>query len=498
MRQPQRARLGLVFVIMLLTCAAKAQTANSKDGAGRQSIAPSVVVNGQGFGPIPDGTVGGPGNWGAPRNITFTTSGLVGRASNVMVSVTMTHTWVGDLEITLHAPGGQGAHVLLSRVGATSSGSSGDSSNLSGTYTFSDGASANPWSVATSPECGGDCIVTPQLYRTTVAGPTTNPAAVTSMNAFFNRFLFFNGTWTLSIRDGTVNDIGSVTAATLTVETHFTRAPFDFDNDDKTDYSVFVPGSGEWWYLRSSDNASRAFQFGASSDIIAPADFTGDGKTDIAFFRPATGFWYVLRSEDLTYFAFPFGQNGDIPVPADYDFDFKADPAVYRPGAAAMWYINRSTGGTTAQQFGGAGDLPIPEDYDADGKTDVAIYRPSVAEWWLFKSRDGVIGLQFGLPGDKTVVADYTFDGRADVAFFRPSTGEWFILRSQNLSYYSFPFGQNGDIPVVGDFDGDGKSDPTVFRPSAGMWFVNRSTGGTSFVPFGTAGSIPVPAAYGR
>ena len=59
------------------------------------------------------------------------------------------------------------------------------------------------------------------------------------------------------------------------------QKPFDFDGDGKTDISIFRPTGGEWWYLRSSDNQNRAFQFGNSSDKLVPADFTGDGKTDM-------------------------------------------------------------------------------------------------------------------------------------------------------------------------------------------------------------------------
>jgi hypothetical protein len=76
------------------------------------------------------------------------------------------------------------------------------------------------------------------------------------------------------------------------------RRFIDFDGDARTDISIFRPGPGEWWYLRSSDGGDRALQFGNSTDKLAPADFTGDGKTDIAFWRPSTGEWFVLRSED--------------------------------------------------------------------------------------------------------------------------------------------------------------------------------------------------------
>ena len=275
------------------------------------------------------------------------------------------------------------------------------------------------------------------------------------------------------------------------------RAPFDFDGDGKTDLSVFKPGPGEWWYLRSVDGGNRAFQFGASTDLLTPADFTGDGKTDIAFFRPSTGFWFVLRSEDFSFFSFPFGVSSDVPVPADFDGDNKADPAIFRP-SNATWFINRSTGGTTIQQFGVNGDRPIAGDYDGDGRADLAIYRPNVAEWWLLRSTAGVVAAQFGTLGDKTAVGDYTGDGKTDVAFWRPSNGSWFVLRSEDFSFFSFPFGMNGDTPAPGDYDGDGRWDPAIFRPTSATWFINRSTGGTTVVGFGSPTDAPIPAAFVR
>lgn len=137
------------------------------------------------------------------------------------------------------------------------------------------------------------------------------------------------------------------------------RSPFDFDGDGRTDISIFRPGPGEWWYLRSSDGGNRAFQFGSSSDRLVPGDYTGDGRADIAFWRPATGFWFVLRSEDFSFFGFPFGVANDINVPGDYDGDGKFDAAVFRP-SNATWYIERSTAGTAIVGFGLTGDTPVP------------------------------------------------------------------------------------------------------------------------------------------
>ena len=160
---------------------------------------------------------------------------------------------------------------------------------------------------------------------------------------------------------------------------------FDFDGDSKTDIGIFRPAPSEWWYLRSSDGANRAFQFGSSTDKIVPADYTGDGKTDLAFYRPTSSEWFVLRSEDFTFYGFQFGTSGDKPAPGDFDRDGKADPAVFRPSQTA-WYIANSSGGTTITQFGVAEDIPQVNDYDGDGKADLAVFRPTPAEWWIRSS----------------------------------------------------------------------------------------------------------------
>ncbi|HSK74121.1 MAG TPA: VCBS repeat-containing protein, partial [Pyrinomonadaceae bacterium] len=241
--------------------------------------------------------------------------------------------------------------------------------------------------------------------------------------------------------------------------TSLNDARFDFDGDGRTDFSVFRPSTGEWWYMQSSDGNDRSFPFGTSTDRIVPADYTGDGVTDIAFFRPSTNQWFILRSENLSFFSVTFGAAGDIPVPADFDGDGEGDLAVFRP-SESNWYINRSSGGLTIVRFGTDSDFPVPADYDGDGAADLAVFRPSVGEWWILRSSDGESrAFRFGSSTDKPVPADYTGDGRADIAFYRPSTGEWFVLRSEDNSFYSAPFGESGDIPVPGDYDGDERDD---------------------------------------
>ncbi|MEZ5426413.1 MAG: SBBP repeat-containing protein [Pyrinomonadaceae bacterium] len=279
---------------------------------------------------------------------------------------------------------------------------------------------------------------------------------------------------------------------------------FDFDGDGRTDFSIFRPSVGQWWYLKSSDGGNNAFTFGNSSDKLVPADYTGDGKTDIAFFRPSAApgddNWFVLRSEDSSFYSFPFGVSTDIATAGDFDGDGRADAAVYRPSGGTWFILRSSDNGTTIQNFGIAEDKPVVADYDGDGMDDIAVYRPSVSQWWILRSTAGLIVYQFGVNGDQTMPGDYTGDGKADVAFFRPSAApgddNWFVLRSEDSSFYSFPFGVSTDIPTAGDFDGDGRMDAAVFRPSTRTWFVQGSTSGVLIVDFGVPGDIPIPSVF--
>ena len=497
LRSNLKTLIPILILLALLSVSVTAQATHCSDSLPRNErpSAPSSVFPGMGTGAIPEAT-GGPANWAAPLNITFNVNGVNGLIRHIVLNISMTHTYVGDLEVVLHSPNAQTGNVVFARVGATSMASFGDNSNLSGTYTFSDFATANPWTVATNQACGTDCVVTPQAYRSTQAGPSTNPAPMTSFRSAFTNTLVPNGTWTLRIRDGGGGDTGFVTAASLSIETFYSRTNFDFDGDDKTDIGIFRPGSAQWWINRSSTGSTFALQFGAATDKLVPADFTGDGRTDVAVWRPSTGEWFVLRSDNFSYYAFPFGTNGDIPAPDDYDDDGRADAAVFRP-SNGMWFIQRSSGGGIAsQQFGAPGDVPVVGDYDVDGCADMAIYRPSNGEWWINRTRWGVLNVQFGAPGDKPVPGDYSGDGKTDAAVWRPSNGTWYVLRAENMTMYSMTFGASGDIPTPGDYDGDFKADAAVFRPSNSTWYVLRWTGGTMIQQFGAAGDRPIPNAF--
>nr|MBP9664221.1 VCBS repeat-containing protein [Pyrinomonadaceae bacterium] len=213
------------------------------------------------------------------------------------------------------------------------------------------------------------------------------------------------------------------------------RAPFDYDGDGKTDFSVFRPSSGAW-YLQRSTAGFQGLQFGASGDKLAPADYDGDGKTDIAIYRPSTGIWYILNSSNGTVSYPVFGVAEDLPAPGDYDGDGKADITVFRPSQGTWYRTNSSNGTTFGMQFGQNGDVPTVGDFDGDGKNDLGIFRPSVGDWYNIRSSNGsVFGERFGQIGDRIAPADYDGDGKTDIAIYRPSTGLWVVRKSATATY---------------------------------------------------------------
>jgi hypothetical protein len=186
--------------------------------------ASAQVYPGTGVGAIPDGLAGTPPQFGAPLVVSFAVSGLSGNVTSVGVEFALTHTFVGDVEAILAAPGGAPTLAPVSRIGVQTATSFGDSSNYSGLYGFEDAsAAANIWTVALAGACGDGCNVAPAIYRSTAPGGAgqTNPPPVTSFNTVFGGLTpaQANGTWTLTFRDAAAADLGTVTVANLFINT---------------------------------------------------------------------------------------------------------------------------------------------------------------------------------------------------------------------------------------------------------------------------------------
>ena len=202
--------------------------------SGSPSPTPANFFTGTNLGAIPDNDCSGPG-----RQISFAVSGISNPVSNVTVSFTGTHTFVGDLDVKLIAPNGTTSAFIFTFVGNGTNPISGDSSDLNGTYTFFDAAVNNLTAAATT--VGPTTAVPPGNYRAS-DGTGTNIA----LDAVFANLANPNGTYILQFNDCSAGDTGSITAATLSLNGPTpTPLPVGGFEGDVNRQAVGVAGTGD-------------------------------------------------------------------------------------------------------------------------------------------------------------------------------------------------------------------------------------------------------------
>jgi subtilisin-like proprotein convertase family protein len=173
---------------------------------------------GTGLGVIPDAVACAP-TPGTPLNVSFNVSGIdLGALADIRVTgLTMTHGFVGDVVARLIAPNGD-SQVLFGRTGAVAPAASGDDSNLSGPYTFTDHATPSNggwWEAAAALSSIGS-VPAGDYFATSTGGDPSGGSPV-SLTGAFTGVVDPNGTWTLRFTDGCAGAVGSVTAAALEV-----------------------------------------------------------------------------------------------------------------------------------------------------------------------------------------------------------------------------------------------------------------------------------------
>lgn len=170
-----------------------------------QTARPETIFVGTNVGAIPDNDCTGPG-----RQINFAVTGITTPISNVRVSFTGTHTFVGDLDVRLIAPDTSTSAFIFTFVGNNIDPNFGDSSDLNGTYNFFDMA-VNNFSAAAA-AVGPTTPIPPGDYRSSdVTG------ANTSLDPVFANLAVPNGTWILKFNDCAQGDTGTIIAATLSL-----------------------------------------------------------------------------------------------------------------------------------------------------------------------------------------------------------------------------------------------------------------------------------------
>jgi subtilisin-like proprotein convertase family protein len=146
------------------------------------------------------------------------------------ISITMGHTFAGDLVITLTSPGGQTADVLV-RPGVATATGFGNGDNLGS----SNSSSAPGTALYTFVNAGGTAFPTATASGGLIASGTYNRASaanatVVTGGASGNDFSVFNGTdlngvWTLTIRDLASGDTGTVASWSLDIASRPVPAP---------------------------------------------------------------------------------------------------------------------------------------------------------------------------------------------------------------------------------------------------------------------------------
>lgn len=149
---------------------------------------------------IPDG-IGGTcyQSPGAPLTKTIVVTGVPGSvtlASQITINLNLSHTWLGDLTVSITPPGGSPIN-LIERLGATISGTCGTSSDFSSANTLSFNAANTNTITIFSPIAAGNYLPT--------AGSINPPGNLANLIG-----ASYNGNWVLSVLDGTVQDVGQL------------------------------------------------------------------------------------------------------------------------------------------------------------------------------------------------------------------------------------------------------------------------------------------------
>jgi subtilisin-like proprotein convertase family protein len=495
------------------------------------NAAPAASFPGVGTGAIPDDATGiCHSTEGTPLNITFNVTGITGSVTNVAVSLAGTHTWMGDLSVTLIAPNSM-SHVIFARTGATvASGevpeSYGQGDDLQGgTYNFADSNTSPPsggwWQEAFSGDANH--VMTPGDYRTTASGGdgAISPAPATSMNAAFAGIVNANGTWTLRITDGCAGDAGNISAATLTIVGGGAFTPdanVDMNGDGKSDFVIiretttsFAPETNSALPATPRRNPDLKPKYPSRRSSANLASFVGSPLYWWVAFNGGAGGYRVEQMGDSAT---------DHPIPEDFDGDGKDDFAVWTPGTQAYFQILQSSNNTVRSEAFGQ-DLDVPEvvgDYDGDNKADPAVFRcPEFTAgqcYYFFRgSKNNPAGnityfpWGYGLDGDYfPYIGDFDGDGKYDFCLQRElpigsNLGQFVLFRSSDLSVEYINWGFFTDNLVPGDYDGDGRTDFCVRRsndPSVGArtYYVLTRNGPHFQTSWGATSDESVPGDY--
>lgn len=218
---------------------------------------------GTGGGAIPDGQNATPeASPGTPVAISFNVVGVTGPITSIALVIDINHTYVGDLNVALYAPGGSPSVPVFWRVGAASSTDLGFPADLNGVYTFSDlTGTANFWNAAQTagagviPAGGSD-------YLAETPGGQAGGGTSQQMSPTFSGMSSaqINGTWMLIVQDVTLGDTGSLNGASLIIGTSGGGRGGDDGGSDDGSCSTGTGSPGTLWLLLAAAGSIAAIR----------------------------------------------------------------------------------------------------------------------------------------------------------------------------------------------------------------------------------------------
>jgi hypothetical protein len=145
---------------------------------------------------------------------TVNVSGVVGSRNVRSVSLTGTHSWLGDIEVRVYPPAAAPPPSTAGTV-VVASPPDGRACNLSGTYRLIDSAAQSI--DAATVGCADATNLAPGDYRTSTYGGGVNPGPVTSLSTTFGALtdVQANGNWLICVFDFAAPDGGSITSTAL-------------------------------------------------------------------------------------------------------------------------------------------------------------------------------------------------------------------------------------------------------------------------------------------
>ena len=360
---------------------------------------------------------------------------ITGNIEDLDIAISMSHSWIGDVDMVLESPDGLAQLVLFARTGVHRFNEFGGNSILFGTYLFNDHSELDWWqgslqAIGATLPSGG--------YRTSTRGNdySASGGCNTLLNGAFAGLTpeQANGIWTLKVSDHVNGDVGVIENVEMIIKQGH-EIPIDSDVIFQTDFE-----------FKSMTLPSFSASYKKGNCKKAQFDFTGTGLSDYVLTYPTAIGGQTFLTHQI--------KENDATVLGEETF------------------VNIPTFGSTAKPTSGG-------DFDGDGIDDITVEieadNPNNVKYLIRRSsRPNDVPILFDSVADPNLnvdpqFGDYSGDGVDDLAFFVSAKTSADASRMVIFNYsietplviFNTEVGVTSDFHPAGGFDhnGDGFAD---------------------------------------